>query len=179
MPVELRKRPPPKETAAPAPAAKRGSSSKVKQLADKAKKAVLGDGAKDENTVAAPEQPTTTGTSAPVISETVPQAPSGAANGSTKSGKLTVGDKLNLDGFGGTVQTHDGTDVTVRDLLEKSGSGLVIFTYPKASTPGCKYSILLDHGEFTLLIYLQVQPKHVSSVTTMLLSPVPLSPSMA
>jgi thioredoxin-dependent peroxiredoxin len=140
MPVELRKRPPPKETAAPPPAAKRGSSSKVKQLADKAKKAVLGDDAKDENTAAAPEQPTTD-TSAPVIPETVPQGPTSASNGSAKSGgKLTVGDNLNLDGFGGTIQTHDGADVTVKDLLEKSGAGVVIFTYPKASTPGCKYS---------------------------------------
>jgi hypothetical protein len=44
--VELRKRPPPKEPPASQPAAKRGSGAgaKVKKLADKANKAVVGDG---------------------------------------------------------------------------------------------------------------------------------------
>ena len=146
MPVELRKRPPPKEPAAPPPAAKRGSSSTVKKLADKAKAAVMGNKSTDstEPTAAAvePEQPVTTETAAPIIPETVPAVPDTApanANGSAKrSGKLTVGDKIDLDGFGGTVQTHDGTDVTVSQLLEKSGAGIVLFTYPKASTPGCE-----------------------------------------
>ena len=65
------------------------------------------------------------------------------ANGNTKGGgSLVVGEKIELEGFGGTVQTHDGTDVTVKELVDKSGAGIVIFTYPKASTPGCKSQIL-------------------------------------
>ena len=149
MPVELRKRPPPKEPAAPPPAAKRGSGSTLKKLADKAKAAVgAGPGESGEPAAAAtgPEQPMTTNTAAPVIPETVPAVPESAtaeSNGNAgDTGKLTVGQALNLDGFGGTVQTHDGTDVTVSQLLEKSGAGIVLFTYPKASTPGCKSMII-------------------------------------
>ncbi|KIW31628.1 hypothetical protein, variant 2 [Cladophialophora immunda] len=158
MPVELRKRPPPKEPAAPPPPAKRGSSSStVKKLAGKAKAAVTGSSRGTKKTaepvVANPPEPeeAPTSSSAVIVPEVVP-ATAGAsedtkeeptANGSavtakaTASGKLSVGDKIDLDGFGGTVQTHDGTSVTVKELLEKSGAGIVIFTYPKASTPGC------------------------------------------
>jgi thioredoxin-dependent peroxiredoxin len=138
MPVELRKRPPPKEPAASPPAAKRGSGSggMVKKIAEKAKAAVSG--SKGSGSAAAatePEEPSTANsapeTAAPIEAK---------ANGSAKAGgKIAVGEKITLDGFGGTVQTHDGTDVTVKELLEKSGAGIVIFTYPKASTPGCKF----------------------------------------
>ena len=55
----------------------------------------------------------------------------------TKLGAGSVGDKLNLDGFGGTVTTHDNKEVTLKQLVEESKGGVVIFTYPKASTPGC------------------------------------------
>ncbi|ETI21837.1 hypothetical protein G647_05906 [Cladophialophora carrionii CBS 160.54] len=148
MPVELRKRPAPKEPAAPPPAAKRGSGSSVKKLADKAKAAVTGSGSKKSTTTTTPaaaetepEQPATTETSAPIIPETVPAVPGTApakANGTAKgSGKLEVGETIDLEGFGGTVQTHDGSSVTVKELIEKSGAGVVLFTYPKASTPGC------------------------------------------
>jgi peroxiredoxin Q/BCP len=149
MPVELRKRPAPKEPAAPPPAAKRGSGSTVKKLADKAKAAVTGSGSKKSKTttrsapaVTEPEQPAITETSAPIIPETVPAVPETApaeANGTGKaSGKFAVGETIDLEGFGGTVQTHDGSSVTVKELIEKSGAGIVLFTYPKASTPGCK-----------------------------------------
>ncbi len=149
MPAELRKRPPPKEPAAPPPAAKRGSSSTVKKLADKAKAVVMGNKSTDSTEPTAaptePEQPATTETAAPIIPETVPAVPdttAAKANGSAKgSGKLTVGEKIDLNGFGGTVQTHDGTDVTVSRLIEESGAGIVLFTYPKASTPGCECSL--------------------------------------
>ncbi|OAP61026.1 hypothetical protein AYL99_06030 [Fonsecaea erecta] len=159
MPVELRKRPPPKEPAAPPPAAKRGSgSSTVKKLAGKAKAAVTGSGsakaAKKTRgpAVTNPPEEAPAPTSSVIVPEVVP-ATAGVgeeskeepptANGSavqgkaTTSGKLSVGDKIDLEGFGGTVQTHDGTSVTVKELIEKSGAGIVIFTYPKASTPGC------------------------------------------
>lgn len=53
----------------------------------------------------------------------------------------TVGDatneKITLDGFGGTIKTHEGADVTLKSLVDESTSGVIIFTYPKASTPGC------------------------------------------
>ena len=156
MPVELRKRPPPKEPAAPPPPAKRGSSSTVKKLADKAKAAVTGKKSEDTTMTepaAAPAEPEplSTDTSAPIIPETVPTVPADTAevatsksNGAAKGGgKLTVGDQLDLEGFGATVQTHDGTSVTVKELVEKSGAGVVLFTYPKASTPGCRLPLFL------------------------------------
>ncbi|EXJ77562.1 hypothetical protein A1O3_09789 [Capronia epimyces CBS 606.96] len=119
--VELRKRPPPKETATPAPAAKRGGA--IKKLAEKAKNAISSKGAGGQKKAAA----------APV-----PAAPAPEANGSAgKDAKIAVGDTIALDGFGGTVQTHDGTSVTFKELLDKSGNGVALFTYPRASTPGC------------------------------------------
>lgn len=134
MPVELRKRPPPKEPAAAPPAAKRGSGSTVKKLADKAKAVVTGS-KKSTESEPAPEAAGAAETANPAESNT---------NGSAKgSGKLSVGEKIELEGFGGTVQTHDGTDVTVKELVDKSGAGIVIFTYPKASTPGCEFIYLL------------------------------------
>ncbi|PSK34435.1 hypothetical protein B9Z65_8761 [Elsinoe australis] len=54
-----------------------------------------------------------------------------------KGGPPKVGDKIDLDSFGGQVETHEGETTTLKELVEKSKSGVVIFTYPKASTPGC------------------------------------------
>lgn len=120
MPVELRKRPPPKETATPPPTAKRGSGTgaAVKKLADKAKAVI-----NPKNGAADP--PATNGA-----------APN--ANGSGGTGAISSGTTINLDGFGGTIQTHEGKDVTLKQLVEDSLAGVVIFTYPRASTPGCK-----------------------------------------
>ncbi|KIW12992.1 hypothetical protein PV08_08179 [Exophiala spinifera] len=128
MPVELRKRPPPKEPATPAPAAKRGSGAgaAAKKLADKAKAAVTGKKAAPVTDVAAT---TTTKSNGDVVNGTGGHKPN--------AGKISVGETLNLDGFGGTIQTNDGADTTLKELLDKSGAGVVIFTYPRASTPGC------------------------------------------
>ncbi|OOQ86604.1 putative disrupter of telomere silencing protein Dot5 [Penicillium brasilianum] len=48
-----------------------------------------------------------------------------------------AGDTINLDDFGGEIETNDGTKTTLKKLVEESKSGVVLFTYPKASTPGC------------------------------------------
>lgn len=53
--------------------------------------------------------------------------------------KPKAGDIVNLDGFGGNLETNDGTTTTLKALLDDSESGVVLFTYPKASTPGCKF----------------------------------------
>ncbi|GAB7348254.1 hypothetical protein MBLNU459_g6245t1 [Dothideomycetes sp. NU459] len=53
------------------------------------------------------------------------------------SGPPKNNDKVDLDGFGGEVETHDGKKVTLKSLVEESKAGVVLFTYPKASTPGC------------------------------------------
>ena len=68
--------------------------------------------------------------------EAVTGEPAPATNG---SGKLAVDSIIPLDGFGGEVETHTGEKTTLKKLLDDSKAGVVLFTYPKASTPGCEY----------------------------------------
>ena len=60
------------------------------------------------------------------------------ANGASLSGKVSVGNTINLEHFGEEVETNDGEKTTLKKLVEESKTGVVLFTYPKASTPGCK-----------------------------------------
>lgn len=61
-----------------------------------------------------------------------------AADAAKTKQKPVVGDILSLDGFGGEVETQDGETTNLKKLLDESASGVVLFTYPKASTPGCE-----------------------------------------
>lgn len=67
--------------------------------------------------------------------EPAPAKTNGA--GAAASKKVAVGDTVELATFGGQVTLNDGTETTLAELVEKSGAGVVLFTYPKASTPGC------------------------------------------
>ncbi|TLS31174.1 hypothetical protein PpBr36_02415 [Pyricularia pennisetigena] len=74
--------------------------------------------------------------------ETQPEKSKSPVNGkdSVKPAASTpakVGDVVDLDGFGGEVETHDGKKVTLKQLVDESKAGVVLFTYPKALTPGC------------------------------------------
>nr|OQO21227.1 hypothetical protein B0A51_09310 [Rachicladosporium sp. CCFEE 5018] len=62
---------------------------------------------------------------------------------STKAGPPKEGDSIELEGFGGEVETHDGEKTTLSKLAQSSKSGVVLFTYPKASTPGCTTQVQL------------------------------------
>jgi peroxiredoxin Q/BCP len=115
MPVELRKRKAPAPAPAPEPPAKK--QSKVSKAAAKVKQAVKSVAAKP-----ATAKPANTST-----------------NGSPKSAKPVVGDVISLEGFGGDVETNDGAKTTLKALVDESKAGVVLFTYPKASTPGCKF----------------------------------------
>lgn len=108
MPVELRKR---KAPAAPPPPPAPKRQSKVAKEATTAKETV---------TSAAKAK----------------SAPAAAAKPS--GGPLSVGDQVDLEDFGGEIETNDGTKTTFKALVEESKAGVVLFTYPKASTPGCK-----------------------------------------
>lgn len=66
------------------------------------------------------------------------QQESATTNGGP-SGKLAVGEKISLDGFGGEIELHDGEKTTLKQLIDNSKAGVVLFTYPKASTPGCRF----------------------------------------
>lgn len=110
MPVELRKRKAP----APPPEPPAKKPSKVAKAASKIKEAVKGK----------PEaKPKANGAA--------------AAKASAPAKKPEVGDTIDLASFGGEITTNDGETTTLAKLVEKSGSGVVLFTYPKASTPGC------------------------------------------
>ena len=62
---------------------------------------------------------------------------------SAKSEPPKKGDSITIEGFGGEVETNDGTKTTLAQLLAESDAGVVLFTYPKASTPGCEYSLTM------------------------------------
>jgi peroxiredoxin Q/BCP len=147
--VELRKRktPPP----APVRPAKRSAAPRGKNTAAADKKTA----AADKKTAAADKTPVEKATK--VASETVEavteavseaveavkEAVTGtdSANGTAEpAAALKVGDTIDLATFGGEVETHDGTKTTLKQLVEASKGGVVLFTYPKASTPGCKFA---------------------------------------
>lgn len=52
-----------------------------------------------------------------------------------------VDEVLDLESFGGEIETDNDTKTTLKALVEESTSGVVLFTYPKASTPGCKSTL--------------------------------------
>ncbi|KAH8893500.1 AhpC-TSA-domain-containing protein [Thozetella sp. PMI_491] len=124
MPVELRKRKAP--APAPEPPAPKKTSKVAKaapKVASKAKAAVA----------------------------SKPAATNGAAKASKadKAGRPAVGDVITLDGFGGDVETNDGTKTTLKALVDESKSGVVLFTYPKAMTPGCTTQVCLFRDNYT------------------------------
>lgn len=65
------------------------------------------------------------------------------AKGFSSRAELVAGDTINTDGFGGDISTHTGEKATLKSLLESCQNGVILFTYPKASTPGCKSLFLL------------------------------------
>ncbi|KAF2197566.1 AhpC-TSA-domain-containing protein [Delitschia confertaspora ATCC 74209] len=74
--------------------------------------------------------------------EAVKEAVIGGSNGeetekTTPAGPPSVGDTIDLSAFGGEFETNEGQKTTLAKLVEESKAGVVLFTYPKASTPGC------------------------------------------
>ncbi len=114
MPVELRKRKAPAPPPEPPATKKTAKTSKIAKAASKVKDAVVAKVAK----------------------------PSAKANGDAVVAKApAVGDVIALDGFGGEIETNDGVKTSLKALVDESKAGVVLFTYPKASTPGCKLSM--------------------------------------
>jgi peroxiredoxin Q/BCP len=70
--------------------------------------------------------------------EKAADAPAAKANGAAK---IAVGSTIDLEGFGGEILTNDGQKTTLKALVDESKAGVVLFTYPKASTPGCESPI--------------------------------------
>ncbi|MCJ1290560.1 hypothetical protein MMC34_002099 [Xylographa carneopallida] len=76
---------------------------------------------------------------------------SAVANGLSSKTAVAAGNTITLDGFGGEIETNDGEKTTLKKLVEKSKAGVVLFTYPKASTPGCTTQACLFRDQFTPL----------------------------
>ncbi|ENH67669.1 Peroxiredoxin DOT5 [Fusarium oxysporum f. sp. cubense race 1] len=127
MPMELRKRK--ASTAPPPPPVKRKSTTKVPKAATKVKEAAAKVTEKKEEPEEAKEE-------AKTEEEPKPEEPK-AEESKKSGGKPKVGDVVDLDGFGGEIETNDGEKTTLKKLADESKSGVVLFTYPKASTPGC------------------------------------------
>jgi peroxiredoxin Q/BCP len=74
------------------------------------------------------------------VKEVVKGSPKAASktNGASGASKVVVGDVISLEGFGGEIETNDGVKTSLQKLIDESKSGVVLFTYPKASTPGCE-----------------------------------------
>ncbi|KAL4763124.1 thioredoxin peroxidase DOT5 [Aspergillus foveolatus] len=77
--------------------------------------------------------------------------PTGNTTASTSENILRVGDVVNLNGFGGDFETNDGRKTTLKSLVDESKAGVVLFTYPKASTPGCTKQACLFRDGFDKL----------------------------
>lgn len=142
MPVELRKRKAPAAPPAPTPAPKKKTAAKVAKPKANSKAAAKKADVKAEKP--AKEEEKKEKEEKEKAAESTDEAPAEEAKEEKEeqkkpAGKVAVGDTIDLEGFGGEVETNDGEKTSLKDLVEKSGSGVVIFTYPKASTPGCKY----------------------------------------
>ncbi|KAL4984551.1 thioredoxin-like protein [Aspergillus falconensis] len=70
---------------------------------------------------------------------------------STAESVPKVGDVLDLNDFGGDFEINDGTKTTLKTLIDGSEAGVVLFTYPKASTPGCTKQACLFRDGFDKL----------------------------
>jgi thioredoxin-dependent peroxiredoxin len=123
MPVELRKRKPAEAVLAAAPVRKKSKAAKVVETV---KEAVTGKVTpKPKAKSAAPKQ------KAAISAKAEP-----ATNGSAQ--RPAVGEVIDLNGFGGEITRHDGESTTLKALVEESTAGVVLFTYPRASTSGCE-----------------------------------------
>lgn len=157
MPVELRKRAAP-AAAAPPPKAKKAATtkSKVKQVdAEKETEPPASNPAEDP-TAGIPDgaggvSATAEVTGADVAKDVAAKVEAEAVKGKkgAKAGKAAdkteapkTGGSIELEGFGEEVETNEGEKTTLAKLVEASKAGVVLFTYPKASTPGCKCRLI-------------------------------------
>lgn len=127
--VELRKR----KTPPPAPEPK-----PKKERKTKAKTATNGDAPAAAAEPAPEPVPEPTAAEAPAVPEKEEKPAEGTAAKSKSAGPPKTGDKIDFEGFGGEIETNEGKKVTLQSLVEESKAGVVLFTYPKASTPGCR-----------------------------------------
>lgn len=98
---------------------------------------------------AAPPPPKKANSVQSVKSTTSSKKGESSTNGSAPIIKVSTDDSIILEGFGGEVETNEGEKVTLKKLVDESKTGVVLFTYPKASTPGCTTQACLFRDQFT------------------------------
>lgn len=134
--VELRKRktppPAPVRPAKKASAPKGNKAASEKTVVEQATEAVAEAAAVVTDTVAEAVD-----TTKEALADATNGANKSAAAPASKTGPPKTGDTIDLTDFGGEVETHDGEKTTLAKLVAESKGGVVLFTYPKASTPGC------------------------------------------
>jgi len=81
----------------------------------------------------------------------VKAAVTGGTTNGARTGTPKVGEVIDLDTFGGEVETNDGKKVTLKQLVEQSKAGVALFTYPKASTPGCTKQACIFRDGYSFL----------------------------
>ncbi|EHK39588.1 hypothetical protein TRIATDRAFT_169578, partial [Trichoderma atroviride IMI 206040] len=154
MPVELRKRKAPVAPPAPAPTKKKAATNRGrKPAASKAKEdAKKPDAEADKKKPSKDEEATDSAPEDAAAPEGEQKAAKAEAKDEEKkpaaAGKVAVGDVVDLEGFGGEIQTNDGDKTTLKKLVDDSKSGVVLFTYPKASTPGCTTQVCLFRDSY-------------------------------
>ncbi|XWX01465.1 hypothetical protein V2A60_009493 [Cordyceps javanica] len=150
MPPTLRKRkapetapaPPPPKKAAPKKVAPKKPAASAEAEAAEAAAAAAASAAEEAppKTAAAPEKKSGGKKLGSALTKTA-----------AVSKQVAVGDVVNLDDFGGEVETNEGEKTTLKKLLDESKSGVVLFTYPKASTPGCTKQVCFFRDAYTPL----------------------------
>ncbi|RDA94231.1 hypothetical protein CP533_0585 [Ophiocordyceps camponoti-saundersi (nom. inval.)] len=142
MPVELRKRKAPLPPVAPAPTTKKPATTKKK-----AKTSTSTSSSGKPAAAAPPSKDTESESEPPPKKEEEKEKEKVEEEGeketkeskkTQKKTKVAVGDILDLDDdFGGEIEDQDGQKTTLKKLIDECKTAVVIFTYPKASTPGC------------------------------------------
>ncbi|RDA86181.1 hypothetical protein CP532_3039 [Ophiocordyceps camponoti-leonardi (nom. inval.)] len=144
MPVELRKRKAPQPPPAPAPTTKktttRKKTTKTTTAGDKSAAAAPPSKEAEADSEPAPQKEEEKGKGKEEVDEEeeTEKEKGKETKKAPKKTKVEVGDVLDLDdNFGGEIEDHDGKKTTLKQLVEDCKTAVVIFTYPKASTPGC------------------------------------------
>ena len=145
MPVELRKRKP-REEPAPPPARKKNTS-KAAKVVKKVKEVLTGKEPEPKEETVEEKVEDKKADAAPA--DEAPAKP--VEEKKAPSGKVAVGDTIDLVGFGGEVETNDGKKTTLKALVDESKAGVILFTYPRASTPGCTNQACLFRDSYTPL----------------------------
>ncbi|RCI16890.1 hypothetical protein L249_1968 [Ophiocordyceps polyrhachis-furcata BCC 54312] len=138
MPVELRKRKAPQPPPAPAPTTKKQPTTKKKKTTASSKSAAPLSKEAESESDPAPQKEEEKEKDEEKGKEEEEEEREKETKKTQKKTKVAVGDVLDLDdNFGGEIEDQDGQKTTLKQLIQDCKTGVVIFTYPKASTPGC------------------------------------------